>query len=384
MAIVKRTKIVNTARILREIWFAKTASRIEIARKLKLNKSTVTNIVAGLLDRKVVLLAEEGEPGPKGGRKPVNLILNKKFGFVMGIEIRPEAYTVVAADLDGEVLFYKSEQMDIDNVNFRESFFEIMNRVEVERKRIGIPLLGIGVGVSGIVDPVHGIIRMSIPLKFTDEYCFKKEIAEHFDIPVYLENDANCCAWGELVFHRRINLLNFIFVLVEFRDIKENESIHEITSVGIGLVINGKVYYGENYLAGEFRSAFRKKQNRGQFSLSDEEVLQIEKNPEILTKFFRELCKNLALLANTFNLSQIFLGGDIEKYRLEITKILQEELELNWPYPSLVKREIMFSSMGDKSVAFGAAGMVLNRLFVDFDMESDLHMGFWERNLTKR
>jgi hypothetical protein len=39
----------------------------------------------------------------------------------------------------------------------------------------------------------------------------------------------------------------------------------------------------------------------------------------------------------------------------------------------------MFSSMGDKSVAFGAAGMVLNRLFIDFDLDSDLSTVFWEK-----
>jgi predicted transcriptional regulator len=134
MAIVKRTKIVNTARILREIWLAKSISRIEIARKLKLNKSTVTNIMTDLLSRNVVLLADEGEPGPKGGRKPVNLILNKKFGFVLGVEMRPESYTAVAVDLDGEVLFYKSEQMEISSENFTDCFFEIMNRIDVEQK----------------------------------------------------------------------------------------------------------------------------------------------------------------------------------------------------------------------------------------------------------
>lgn len=376
VAILKRTKFVNSTRILKEIWTAKTISRIEIAKKLKLNKSTVTNIVTELLSQEVVLLADEGDPGPKGGRKPVNLTLNKKFGFVLGIEMRPECYTVVASDLDGEVLFYKSEQMEISSENFTDCFFEILKRVDVEQNRVGIPLLGIGVGVSGIVDPVKGLIRMSIPLNFANEYNFEKEIASKFDIPVFLDNDANCCAWGELVFHRRLNLLNYIFVLVEFRNIKERQRIHEITSVGIGVVIDGKVHYGRNYLAGEFRSIFRSGQNQGQFSLSDEDVLQIEKNPVILNKFFRELCKNLSLLTNTFNLSQIFLGGDIEKYRLEITKILQEELELNWPYPSLEKREIMFSSMGDKSVAFGAAGMILNRLFVDFDLESDFPNSF--------
>ncbi|RKX91770.1 MAG: ROK family transcriptional regulator [Spirochaetes bacterium] len=372
MATVKRTKIVNTARILREIWFAKNISRIEIARKLKLNKSTVTNIVAELLESDIVFLAEEGEPGPRGGRKPVDLVLNAKSGFVIGIEMRPEAYTVVAVDLDGEVLFSKSEKITISSKNFTESFFEIMERVKIERERNPIPLLGIGVGVSGIVDPDDKVIRRSIPLQFLDEYDFKNKIDTRLNIPVFLENDANCCAWGELVFHRKMNLLNFIFVLLEFRSVKESKHVHEITSVGMGIVIDGKVHYGKNFLSGEFRSIFRSESNKGQFSLSDEEVLLIKKDPKVLHKFFTELGKNLALLVNTFNLSQVFLGGDIEIYRREISEILENEIRANWSYPSLLEREIMFSSMGDKSVAYGAAGMVLSRLFTNTEIDNDL------------
>ncbi len=43
MAVKKRTKLNNTLRILREIWLARSISRVDIARRLKLNKSTVTH-----------------------------------------------------------------------------------------------------------------------------------------------------------------------------------------------------------------------------------------------------------------------------------------------------------------------------------------------------
>ena len=45
--------------------------------------------------------------------------------------------------------------------------------------------------------------------------------------------------------------------------------------------------------------------------------------------------------------------------------MLSEEIEKNWPYPDEVRCKIRFSSLGDKSVAYGAAGMVLHRLFAD-------------------
>lgn len=382
MATVKKTKLNNTLRILREIWLARSISRVEIAKRLKLNKSTVTHIVNELLGNGVVHLANEGDPGPRGGRKPVFLNLNDKFGYVIGIELRPEAYTIVAVDLNGKILFSKSEHMVINGENFKSSFFEIMSRINDEKERTRIPLLGMGVGVSGIIDPVKGLIFRSITLNISNEYDFQNEIASEFEVPVFIDNDANCCAWGELVFHRTSNLKNFIFVLVEFRDISEEQDIHEITSVGMGIVINGKVHYGENYLAGEFRSAFRSESSRGQFSLTDDEISRLKNDKDVLMKFFKELCKNLALLVNTFNLNQIFLGGDIEKYRPEITEYLGKELRKNWAYVYDMKREILFSSLGDKAVAFGAAGIVLNRLFVDFDIESDLNNRFLQESIS--
>ncbi len=382
MAKIKRTKLNNTLKVLREIWLAHSISRVEIAANLKLNKSTVTHIVNELVDSSIVQEAEEGSPGPRGGRKPVYLNLNEKFGYIIGVELRPEAYTVVAVDLNGKILFSKSEHMEINGDNFTTSFFEIMSRINDERERTSVPLLGIGVGVSGIVNPVKGIIHSSIPISISDEYDFSREIASKFDIPVFIDNDANCCAWGELVFHRKSDLKNFMFALVEFRELGEDHEVHEITSVGIGIVIDGKVHYGDNYLAGEFRSVFRTESSRGQFSLTDDEIIRLKTDKEVLDRFFVELSKNLALFANTFNLNQIFLGGDIEKYKPDITKYLTEELRDNWAYAFEVKREVQFSSLGDKAVAFGAAGIVLNRLFVEFDIESDLNNSFLKGSIS--
>jgi len=362
-----RTKSLNTSRILREIWLAKSISRVDISSRLGLNKSTVTNIVRELIDLGVVTLADEGNPGPKGGRKPVLLSMNRKYGYVLGLELRPESYTAVAVDLEGEILFYKSERIRINHKGFESVFFEILQRVDDEQNRLGLPLLGIGVGVSGIVNPDDNRIISSIPLEFEEEFDFQNIIASQLDVPLFVDNDANCCSWGELAFHRDSNLNHFLFVLVEFRDEDLLNEQQVRISVGLGLVINGTVHYGDGYLSGEFRSIFKEDKQQGQFAVEEENLQNLEKNDQLLDRFFTELSKNIALLANAFNLSEIFLGGDIEKYRSRIFEIMQREIGLNWPYQFKVSREIRFSSLGDKSVAFGAAGMVLNRLLVDFD-----------------
>jgi len=75
---------------------------------------------------------------------------------------------------------------------------------------------------------------------------------------------------------------------------------------------------------------------------------------------------------NTFNLDHVFLGGDIERYEREIQPVLAEEIRFNWPYPGDVRCAISFSSLGDKAVAYGAAGMVLHRLFADLDIAESI------------
>jgi hypothetical protein len=59
----------------------------------------------------------------------------------------------------------------------------------------------------------------------------------------------------------------------------------------------------------------------------------------------------------------VFLGGHIERHRKEVQAVLAEEIQRNWPYPDEVQCRIHFSSLGEKAVAFGAAGMVLHHLF---------------------
>jgi predicted NBD/HSP70 family sugar kinase len=369
---LRRSRFVNSSRVLRDIWIHKETSRVQIARNLNLDKSTISSIVNELLRIGIVHETIEGEAGPQGGRKPVMLTLNRAYGCVVGIEVRPESYNAIAVDLEGSVLYSKFELVQVSGHNLHEVVIDVADRVRGELKRTGVPLLGIGIGVSGVVDPQRGLIRYSIPLQIEEALDFRSSVADGYDLPLFVENDANACAWGELVFHRTKGLRNFLFVLVEFREVHDCAHSHERTGVGIGVVIGGRVHYGRDFSAGEFRSAFRGPGNQGQFSLSEEESLRLEEDPAVLARFFQELSRNIAMLVNTFNLDHVFLGGDIERYEREVQPVLAEAIQFNWPYPGDVRCAIRFSSLGEKAVAYGAAGMVLHRLFADLDIAESI------------
>ncbi|MDY7027406.1 MAG: ROK family transcriptional regulator [Spirochaetota bacterium] len=368
---MKRTKIINRARIMREIWINREISRVEIARTLNLDKSTISNNVNELIQMGVVLESSEGEPGPLGGRKPVNIKLNKDYGCVLGLELRPDCYRAVAVDMEGEIIYSRFEKAKITRNSLVENFLHIAGILVAEIERQQVNLLGIGIGISGVVNAHEGIIRYSRPFEIEEHIEFYKAIEGKLEYPVFIDNDANACVWGELAFHRRKDLKDFIFLLLEFWDYDpESSKVCNRTGVGIGIVINGLVHYGYQYSAGEFQSVIRNEHSVGQFSLSEEEQMVVHEDEKVREKFIRELGANVALLVNTLNLSHVILGGYFEHYDHQIVRIFEEEIINNWPYPYTedIKKEIWLSSFGDRAVAYGAAGMVLNSLFSDLEV----------------
>jgi hypothetical protein len=62
---------------------------------------------------------------------------------------------------------------------------------------------------------------------------------------------------------------------------------------------------------------------------------------------------------------RVFIGGDIEGLEVDFPALLRRRLEENWMYPFPKDVTIGYSSLGGKAVAYGAAGMILDRLVSD-------------------
>jgi hypothetical protein len=351
---------VNIPRILRTIWLNKGISRIEIAKMLNIDKSTVTNIVNKLINLGIVRSIAEGQSSPVGGRKPIHLAIKKDFGSILGFEIQPDSYKAVITNLDGEIIDSKIGEFSISKDNFISEITKVIKNIS---KKIQLPLIGIGIGLPGMVNSDTGIIYKSILLDIFEDFNFYEEMNNNIDIPIFIENDANCCAWGELSIHKDENLKNFIFILIEFRETDLIKKDLGGIAVGLGIVLDGKVYYGSNYSAGEFRSIFTVPFGFNQFSLTKEETVNIKKDKNIFLKFIKELSKNIALIVNTFGISHLFYAGTKTDFQDEITPIFIQTIKDNWSYKDQINCIIKESTMHDMAVAYGACGMILERVF---------------------
>ncbi len=354
---------INTSLVLQKLWFSKGISRVDISRELGMGKSTVTKIVQSLLKRNLVHTVRGGRSGPNGGRTPLHLMINSQYGYILGLEIQTDFYKAVAINLLGEVIFSDSEPIGFFGEDIVSTFSQVMHSLGEKTKDLGLPLVGVGVGVAGIIDPSLGAIEQSNPLDIREKVLFYDEARSLLDVPVLIENDANCCCWGELAFRKTERHGNFVFVLGELRKGQTVGTEYWGIAVGLGFVLNGKVHYGEGFSAGEFQSILWKESNHGQFSISDEDSRRIRTDPSILMKAIDELSAHIAFLVNTLNLTSVVIGGEIARYKSEIVASLGRAIQQNWSYPNTVDCSIEFATLGDMAVAYGAAGMFLERLF---------------------
>lgn len=355
---------INIHRILRLIWENKGISRIEIATKLRLDKSTITKHVSDL--KKIGLITEitQGTTGPQGGRKPIFLEITPNFGVVGGIEINCERFICCILNLHGSILFQHQEIITPDVFTKEKTkgiFLIAYNKIVEEAKKLCIPLLGIGVGVPALVNPQQGLILLSVPLSISEPYNFIDDIKDFVSVPICLENDARCCCYSEKLVSN-VSPQNMLFLLLEYRLLSAIPKMPRKMAIGMGLILNGHIFRGSEFTAGEFRSIYWQNDAHGQLNApflhpSDEsEDLQD-------SLAYQELAKHIAFLVNILNLTKINIGGTDAVSANKLAQYIQQETSFLWPYSPQKKIDIQIASLGSLSVSYGAASMYLDQIF---------------------
>lgn len=295
------------------------------------------------------------------------LELKKNYGYIAGVELQSDYYRLVVINLNAETVHAETGDLVTYGENITANVLQIISVFQQAHPHYN--LIGVGIGITGIINSDDGCVNYSIPLRISEPYRLSDQLEVQLGIPVLLENDANCGAWSELNGYRAADKENFIFILMKFWEEHQQEHFARI-GVGLGIVIDGKVYKGSNHSAGEFKSIFSKGRNKSQFALSDEEINRVPEDTGCTQKYISELSSNMALLVNTFNIHKVIVGCDVSIQDDYILDILMVEIKQNWQYPFDNEYEVSFSSQSENIVAHGAASMFLEKIFeVSFDNE---------------
>ena len=226
-------RVLNEQRVLQQAFNFGPISRSQISKNLKLNKVTVSDIVASLIDRRYLLELGQGDSTENGGRKPTILEFNAQLGYVINFDLGYDYIDRMFNLMDGRVISlerYPAKDMSIDDR------LELMTSlIHTELLDDQIPLRGVSIAIHGIIDKNQILYAPFIDFKGLD---VAKIMADKLGVPVLLENEANLSVIYERDFESNDDIDNIICI-----------SIHK--GIGAGIVINNHLYTGKHGEAGE-------------------------------------------------------------------------------------------------------------------------------------
>lgn len=201
----------NKSTVLEFIYRNPKTSRIEIANSTGITPATITNIVTDLMESKLLIeTGAEVQSTVGSGRKRKVLTLNADAGQFLGLEFNLNGFFITATDLSGNVIATLEQTVDeasIQNINHVIAVLvkKIMKRIEPHN------ILGLGIAIPGHFDRVnHTVISNN---KMWQQFNLSK-INNDFGFPIVIENNIECMALGEYLFHPISSPQNFLFLHV--------------------------------------------------------------------------------------------------------------------------------------------------------------------------
>jgi len=227
--------------LLRLIRAAQPITRTDIAERLKIDKSTVTENVKPLIDRGII--REDVMDTGAQGRRPRVLSFATDADYFIGLNLGVRHSQVGVSRLSGEV----SDEAEFETPADVDHAFEVVSKkIESIRKaHSGGRVRMVGVCIPGMTDARRRDLVYAPNLKWRD-VAIAELVGKFADAPVVVENDSTAAA----MFEARLMV----------REMAEGSSSNFIlvrsgTGIGVGMVIGGEVYRGTGAgwgIAGEF------------------------------------------------------------------------------------------------------------------------------------
>ncbi|MFH0855271.1 MAG: ROK family protein [Candidatus Omnitrophota bacterium] len=376
-------------------------SRPDISRDMGINVVTISNCVDEFIRHNLVF--EKELDVSEGGRRPVLLDLNPRAGFVIGVGLNLMNMVGLLTDFKGNIITKTQNPRPRTSVKeISECVLDIVREILRRSKEYASDIQGIGVGIAGLVNKKNGSIHW--PQK-TDHYYTYASVdvplrglmEKEFNIPTLIENDATSACFGEYWLNLGQSYKNIIYMF---------------SGVGCGIMINGQAYRGALGFAGETSvynykeqddfncepgsSCFIKRWDMDLGIVEDarkslagdakkaEELSRLTRVPlesvdlkdifnaarmqnsaaaGALDRAAKRLGIKIACLVNLLNPEVVIIGGGLEEAGEEFLRKVTSTVK-DWSFRESVEDlKIIYSQLRENAVAFGAASLVMQRVF---------------------
>ena len=219
----------------------------ELSKELDLSVPTVTKFIGELIEQG--LICEYGKMQTSGGRYPSVYGLNPTSVYFVGVDMTRHHLNIALMDFKGDIV---QSQMGIPFIyeNTSEAFDTLCNHIQNFLDQTGElkeKIYSINLNISGRVNPESGYSYSSF---YFSEQPVTEILSKKLNFKVGIDNDTRAMAYGEYMKGVVEGEKQVIFVNISW-------------GLGIGIIIDGKLYYGKSGFSGEF----------GHFPAFDNEIL---------------------------------------------------------------------------------------------------------------
>jgi predicted NBD/HSP70 family sugar kinase len=210
-------------------------SRAEIAGQLELSPAAVTMITRKLIADGLVTAG--GPRVPQSGRPSIPLALVPGAAHAIGVQVARDHVTTVLTKLDATIGQARRHEFDPEGPAPLGRLTGLIKTEVAAAAASGLPLLGVGVAVPGVVEPETGTLRMSVRLGWTG-MPLAALLRESLGLPVLVDNDISAVTAAERLYGPGAGCSDFLLVAIG-------------QGIGLGLVLDGAPYRGAAGAAGE-------------------------------------------------------------------------------------------------------------------------------------
>ncbi|MBQ9997468.1 MAG: ROK family protein [Clostridia bacterium] len=300
-------------------------------------------------------------------------------GMSVACGITDEKFNIIYKDSVPTEAKKPGEEIVADIIGLVKKVMDKVNAKEADIKSIGI-------GAPGMLDRENGVIVRSSNINFRNTE-IRKLINEQINVPVYVDNDANCAALGEAVSGSTKEVNNSVMITLG-------------TGVGGGVILNKKIYSGFNGHAGELGHTVivydgepcgcgRKgcwETYASVTALIRQTKKAIEENPEsilaksvdgevngktafdamragcpvgkkVVEQYIKYVAVGITDIINILMPEMIAIGGGISKEGDALIKPLIEEVTINMYKKMAVPTKIVTATLGNDAGIIGAAAL---------------------------
>jgi predicted NBD/HSP70 family sugar kinase len=373
-------------------------TRRSLALASELSRQSLSRLLSGLERRRLVQSVKEEDS--TGGRKPALLSINPAAGLFLAMNIADLNSMVVLADAGFQLHAVASIPLLLRDGPTKILAEVVKWATRVLTKNGQKNLLGIGLSLPGPVDKRSGLLVHPPALGGWEGFSFHDFFHQSFEVPVFVNNDANMMALGELWVARRAaeTLFDECWVVVKL----------SASGIGAGLISEGRLYHGATGGAGEIghiqvvpdgvrcrcglrgcletvaaapaileQSQDRARRNPQRSKDSDKSIQDFaraayagEEMPNsLIQKAGTHIGEALGLLVNVLNPTRILIGGDFATVGPTMLASIRQGVFAR-ALPLMSRQLAIEPCRGSNSEIFGCLASIFVRLFCEKEFRS--------------